>query len=170
MMTLSHKPVRLLLICTVAFVAGVGCSGTPLDYAPAPGFDLTGNWILEPSLSDTAPPPSRLRARGSMMAFVSQDFPVLRARRLHIEQNRDSMGVTFDDSDYRDVSWGVRQRGLWEVEAGWREGALVIVSDAKDGEAQETLTLSPDGQMLTIEIRVSAGRENLQLSRIFTRA
>ena len=145
------------------------CASNPLDYTPAAGFDISGDWLLVPEISAAAPPRNQLRARGSMMAFVSQDFPVLRARRLHIEQNRDSMGVTFDDDRYRDVSWGVRQRGLWNVEAGWLEGALVIVSDAKDGEARETFVLSPDGQMLTIEIELKAGRENLALTRIFTR-
>lgn len=147
----------------------VACAGTPLDYTPAAGFDISGDWVLVPEISGVPPAPNRLRARGSMMAFVSQDFPVLRARRLHIEQNRDSMGVTFDDAEYRDVSWGMRKRGLWEVEAGWLEGNLVIVSDAKDGEARETIILSPDGQTLTIEIEVSAGSENLALSRIFDR-
>lgn len=156
-----------LLGCVLLVV--VACAGTPLDYRPAAGFDISGDWLLVPEISDAPPPRNRLRARGTMMAFVSQDFPVLRARRLHIEQNRDSMGVTFDDTEYRDVSWGVRKRGLWNVEAGWLEGALVIVSDAKDGKAQETLILSPDGQMLTIEIELNAGRENLALTRIFTR-
>ncbi len=145
------------------------CAGNPLDYTPAAGFDISGDWLLVPEISGAPPPRNQLRARGSMMAFVSQDFPVLRARRLHIEQNRDSMGVTFDGSRYRDVSWGVRQRGLWNVEAGWLEGALVIVSDAKDGEARETIMLSPDRQMLTIDIELKAGRENLALTRIFTR-
>ncbi len=147
----------------------VACAGNPLDYTPAAGFDISGDWLLVPEISGAPPPRSQLRARGSMMAFVSQDFPVLHARRLRIEQNRDSMGVTFDDGKYRDVSWGVRQRGLWNVEAGWLEGALVIVSDAKDGEARETILLSPDRQMLTIEIELKAGRENLALTRIFTR-
>ncbi len=153
----------------VALLLAAGCSGTPLDYIPASGFNLSGDWVLEPEISDTAPPPSHLRARGSMMAFVSQDFPVLRVRRMHIEQNRDSMGITYDDADYRDVSWGVRRRGLWEVEAGWLEGNLVVVSDAKDGEARETFILSPDGQMLTVKIKVSSGGQHLDLNRIFSR-
>jgi len=159
---------NLLFGC--ALVLLVACAGTPLDYTPAAGFDISGDWVLVPEISDAPPSQNRLRARGSIMAFVSQDFPVLRARRLHIEQNRDSMGVVFDDAEYRDVSWGVRQRGLWEVEAGWHEGALVIVSDAKDGEARETIRISPDRQVLTIEIELNAGSEKLALSRIFNRA
>jgi hypothetical protein len=152
-----------------AVLLAAGCAGTPLDYAPQPGFNLTGNWELVPELSDQAPTRSRLRSRGSMIAFVTQDFPVLRAQRMHIEQNRDSMGVEYDGREYRDVSWGVRQRGLWEVEAGWLEGNLVILSEAPDGEAQETFALSPDGQMLTIDIRVSSGSENFAVTRIFSR-
>ena len=153
--------------CTVLLI--VGCAGTPLDYAPDPGFDLTGSWELVPELSDEAPPSGRLRSRGSMIAFITQDFPVLRSRRMHIEQNRDSMGIEYDGREYRDVSWGVRQRGLWEVEAGWLEGNLVIVSEAPDGDARETFGLSPDGQMLTIDIRVSSGRQEFALTRIFSR-
>jgi len=153
--------------CMLVLLAG--CSGTPLEYVPNPEYNLAGNWVLVPELSDQVPDRSFLRARGGMIAFVTQDFPVLRAQRMHIEQNRDSMGVEYDGSDYRDVSWGVRQRGLWEVEAGWLEGNLVIDSQAPDGDARETFILSPDGEMLTIQIRVSSGREAVELTRIFSR-
>ena len=156
-----------LVVCAALLAAG--CAGTPLEYTPEPGFNLSGNWELVPELSDETPPRSRLRSRGSMIAFITQDFPVLRAERMHIEQNRDSMGVEYDGREYRDVSWGVRQRGLWEVQAGWLEGNLVIVSEAPDGAAREKFVLSPDGQMLTIDIRVSSGSEDLSVTRIFSR-
>ena len=73
--------------CALVLVAG--CSGTPLEYVPEPGNNLSGTWELVPELSDEVPAGGRLRARGGMIAFVTQDFPVLRARSMRIEQNRE---------------------------------------------------------------------------------
>lgn len=145
------------------------CTGTPLEPRPPAGFDLTGTWELIPEQSEQPPSRRRLRARGGMLAFVTQDFPVLRARQLAIEQSRDSMGVYYDGRDYRDVSWGARRRGLWQVRAGWLEGSLVILSEAKDAEARETLTLSPDGERLRVDVRVESGGDDVSVSRVFRR-
>lgn len=145
------------------------CSTLQLDASPPPGFDLAGTWHLVDDVSDTPPNNRRLRARGGMLSFVTQDFPVLRASELKIEQNRDSMGIRYDGRDYRDVSWGERERGLWEVRAGWHEGNLVILSRANDAEARETLSLSDDGQRLTVDIRVESGGSDVQVTRVFRR-
>ncbi len=151
-----------------ALVLG-GCSSVTLEPRPPAGFDLTGRWVLLEDASETAPSRRRLRAQGGMLSFVTQDFPVLRASEMRIEQSRDSMGIRYDDSDYRDVSWGTRRRGLWEVRAGWHEGSLEILSDARDADARETMTLSADGRRLTVRIYVTSSGDDVDVTRVFER-
>lgn len=146
-----------------------GCAGIELSSTPPPGFDLSGRWVLVPEASDEAPPLRRLRSRGGLLSFITQDFPVLRAETLTIEQNRDSMGIAYDGRDYRDVSWGTRERGLWKVRAGWHEGRLMILWDADDADARQILSLSPDGNELRIDVRVKSGGENVAVSRVYRR-
>jgi hypothetical protein len=146
------------------------CSSTPtLQSQPPQSFDLSGSWLLIPEASGSPPSDRALRARGGLMSFVAQDFAVLRAREMVIEQTAGSMGIYYDGRDYRDVSWGTRRRGLWEVKAGWHEGSLVILSDAKDADARETMTLSPDGQNLRIHVEVKSKGENVAVTRVFRR-
>lgn len=146
-----------------------GCTTLELQSRPPPGFDLSGRWMLLEASSETAPSRRVLRARGGMLAFVTQDFPVLRAEVMRIEQSRDSMGIDYDVGDYRDISWGTRRRGLWEVRAGWHEGNLIILSDASDAEAKETLTLSADGQRLTVHVEIDSGGDDLEVTRVYRR-
>ncbi|MEQ8859209.1 MAG: hypothetical protein RIC56_11210 [Pseudomonadales bacterium] len=145
------------------------CTGMDLEPSPPPQFDLSGRWVLLEDASDDAPTRRVLRARGGMLSFVTQDFPVLRAREMRIEQSRDSMGVRYDEADYRDVSWGTRKRGLWEVRAGWSEGRLIIISDARDADGQEIFTLSPDGRRLTVDVRVVSSGDDVNVTRVFER-
>lgn len=159
---------RLINLATVLMLLA-GCGSTPLETEAPPAFDLNGDWLLVPELSDPPPMIRALRARGVDMAFATQDFPVLTATRLTVEQNRDSMGVRYDGSDYRDVSWGTRQRGLWEVDAGWQDGVLVILSEAHDAKASERFSLKDGGGTLVVEVMVESGREKLISTRTFTR-
>ncbi|HEX7034725.1 MAG TPA: hypothetical protein VF210_03075 [Pseudomonadales bacterium] len=145
------------------------CSSLRLDYDRPDGFDLSGTWQLIEDESGTPPSQRRLRSRGGMLAFVTSDFPVLRAREMRIEQSRDSMGIRYDTGDYRDVSWGSRRRGLWEVRAGWHEGALYILSDAVDAEAMEILTLSDGGRRLDVHVRIESGGDDVEVVRVFRR-
>lgn len=145
------------------------CGATPLEPEAPPAFDLGGRWVLLDVASDSAPDRHRLRARGGMLSFVTQDFPVIRATELEIEQGPDSMGIRYDGENYRDVSWGERRRGLWEVRAGWHEGRLLILSKASDADAEEVFTLSPDGSRLTIDTRIRATGDTLAVRRVFGR-
>jgi hypothetical protein len=78
------------------------------------------------------------------------------------------MGIACDEGTWRDVSWGERRRGLWEVQAGWLEDALVILSDAQDARASESFRLEGD-RLLTIVIELEAGGERIAITRTFTR-
>ncbi len=113
------------------------------------------------------------RSGGSMAGmasgFIAQDFPLLVAREMRIEQDARSMGIEYARGSYRDVSWGERRRGIWEVRAGWHEGALHIYSEASDISAAEIWQLSADGQRLDISISVK-GNRNQEFQRAFTRS
>ena len=63
-----------------------------------------------------------------------------------------------------------RDRGLWEVRAGWHEGNLIILSEASDARARETFTLSDGGRRLDVEVRIDARGDDLAVSRTFRRA
>jgi len=158
------------LVCGVLLAVLLGgCRSAPPSYEVPAGFDMSGEWRLVPAESDLPPTILDLRARGGMLHLVAQDFPILRARQMHVEQDRASMGISYDGSDYRDVSWGTRKRGLWEVEAGWLDGQLVIISRAEDADARETFQLAPDGLRLTLRVDISSSGERLSVTRTFVR-
>ena len=56
-------------------------------------------------------------SRGSGLVFIAQDFQVLKAKRLKIEQGSDSMGVQHWPGVYRDfatsLQLGMRERGRY---------------------------------------------------------
>ncbi len=88
-----------------------------------------------------------------------------------IEQNADSMGIEYDRGAYRDISWGERSRGLWTVTTGWdEEGQLVVRSKAKDADAVEVMSLSAGAQTLTVNLRIKAGEQNVDVRRVFSKA
>lgn len=170
-----------LLLCVLT-----ACTTTPLESDNPSGKNLTGNWLLNASASDIIPeghefgdtpkPKRRLpslssgrraMSPGSGLAFVAQDFQVLRAERMAIELNHDSMGVHYYPGVYRDVSWGERQRGLWEVRAGWLDGDLLIESKAKDLFVVERFSLSRN--QLSITVAVEADGETSEYVRVYAR-
>ena len=172
---------RCIGVLVVAWLAA--CSGVPLDVQPPRRFDIDGQWALNTQLSDPPPNTRQILARsdreyaegrvgvsrGGALAFVTQDFPVLEAGSMVIEQDSDSMGIRYDNGVYRDVSWGERKRGLWEVSAGWLEGDLVIVSKTSDATGRERLRLSADGQTLEVLVEANSDGEKLIAFRVFER-
>ena len=175
------KPTTALLM--LALVGLAGC--TSLSEVPPVGLDLSGEWVVDEAASD--PPPDveairrredRLVARGRQKdatasgAFVAQDFPVLAATRLVIEQDRQSMGVYYfrgDDSSYLDFTWGQRERDFWQVRTGWQEGELVILSERGGVEGSERLRLENGGQRLRVSVSVDTGGEKVRSERVFDR-
>ena len=155
-----------LLCCWLS----AGCAtDVVLDSAAPAGFRLDGSWVLDPIASDLAPEVRKLRTHGINVAIVVQDFSVLWSRRMEIEQNVDSMGIAYDGGSYRDVSWGIRQRGFWEVNAGWDEGELRILSKARDAKAEETMILAEAGKRLVVRVNIKADGYQLNLIRVFKR-
>ena len=177
----SHRVSILALACVVALLTG--CGGLQLDEQAPPQFELNGVWRLDPLVSDQTPdgrtvgegpaPQVSRRSRrshyASSLAFIAHDFPVLATREMKIEQNADSMGVRYDNGRYRDVSWGERDRGPWEVYAGWKDGVLMVVSKAGDLDVVETYTLSGAGRVLTVDVDATGGGGDIQATRVFKR-
>ncbi len=162
-----------------------GCGSVPLDTEAPTGFNLNGDWVINQALSDPPPNERRLQAeadqalvkmgrvgqrkRMGMLAFVTADFPVLASKSMVIEQDARSMGIRYASGAYRDVSWGQRRRGLWEVNAGWTEAGLVIASRADDASATETMRLRKDGRQLAIAVEIKSGGDALSAVRVFDR-
>ena len=179
-----RKPRSATAMLALALALG-GCGGVPLSPQAPVAFDLNGHWVLNEPLSDPPPNRRRLQARADrgllnaerpgrrsnvgMLAFVVEDFPVLSSSSMVIEQDQHSMGIRYANGAYRDVSWGVRKRGLWQVSAGWLEGELVISSKAPDATARESMRLSENGRQMTVSVEVKSGGDNLNALRTFDR-
>lgn len=111
----------------------------------------------------------RQRDAQASSAFVTEDFPVVKAQRMTIEQDNGSMGIRYDDGPYRDVSWGARERDHWRVQAGWRDGALVIRSRRDLTEGVETMRLERGGERLRVAVAVKTGGRDVHALRVFDR-
>ena len=170
----------------LALILG-GCSGIDLSPINPSGIDFSGEWVIDfgdsdevPDLRNHRPQQSRRSVNpsvrreamrigdGSGFAFIAQDFQVLRADKLQIEQGRGSMGIRYSPGVYRDVTWGERQRGLWEVNAGWEEDNLVIVSEANDLKVVERFLQADSGQ-LVVQVSIEADGEEMAFNRTFNR-
>jgi hypothetical protein len=164
----------LLLVVLLALLLGA-CGGPKLNSVPPSGFNLQGEWELVRDLSELGAEGDdyiRMRsgnrqelARGGM----ARDFPVVRADAMRIEQNRDSMGISYSTGDYRDISWGRRDRGMWQINAGWIDDELHIISEAHDAKGTEVMSLSPDGKILRVFVEIDAGQK-VALDRVYRRA
>lgn len=154
----------------------------PLATTAPGGVDFTGEWVLDAARSGAPLDVAAIRrredravARGrqtdpsASAAFAVQDFPVLAANTLRIEQGETSMGVYYDGTQYRDVSWGRRQRNFWTVNAGWQERALVIRSERGAVKGRETLTLERGGSVLLVAVRVATAGEDIETVRVYRR-
>jgi len=142
-------------------VSMIGCMGVPLDDQPPADFDLSGRWVSAAG--------DRGSSSDSRSGFMTQDFPLLVSKELRIQQDARSMGIEYERGKYRDVTWGDRKRGVWEVRAGWHEGNLHIFTEAPDTSAIEVWQLSEDGRQLVIDVEVKAGRTH-HFHRVFSRS
>jgi hypothetical protein len=157
-----------------------GCGGLQLESSPSRSIPLSGTWLVDRASSDdvgsamrpdgrrgddrlsTRAEIERIR-RGSGLAFVAYDFQVLEARRMTIELANDSMGVKHEPGVYRDVSWGERERGIWEVQAGWEEDVLVVASRTNGISVVERYQLlAPNLLQVTLHIRADGNKRQVQ--------
>ena len=175
---MPHRPWRFLVF-GVAFLLPA-C--TALDSDVPRGFDLTGDWVLDRAASDAPPDLEAIRRRedrdvvrgrqsdaAASAAFAVQDFPVLTATRLEIEQDDESMGIRYDGVVYRDVTWGERERDLWKVRAGWNEGDLVVRSERGGIRGREEFALQRNGTRLRVTVSIETGGQDVRSVRVYRR-
>jgi len=173
-------PIRAILIL-ILLGSVVGCK-TPLNVNPPSDFKLDGIWDLAVFESDAPPDPMEIRDQedrdvvvgiqrnvAASSEFVETDFPVIGAVQMVIEQNADSMGIEYSNGEYRDVSWGERDRDFWHVRAGWKEGNLVIESRRDLIKGVETMSLVRGGRRLRVDVFVHTGGRDVRVRRVFDR-
>lgn len=174
-----RRSCRSLAFGTVFLVVSA-CS--VMDTNVPRGFDLTGDWVLDEGASDAPPDIDAIRRRedrdvvrgrqsdaAASASFAVQDFPVLTATRLDIEQDDESMGIRYDGVVYRDITWGERERDLWRVRAGWDEGDLVIRSVRGAVRGREAFALERNGRLLRVTVSIETGGEDVRSVRVFRR-
>lgn len=167
MLTRMRWVVPALLAILVA-----GCAGSGYDLSPVapPGFELTGDWILdnEPASGGDHTPPDGAVTR--TMSMGPRQIPVLGARSFVIEQSRDSMGVDYPGRPVRDVSWGRREWRGNTIDAGWEEGVLIIRTLSDHYRLTERYELSGDGRRLTLILDFDPKQgEDINARRVFVR-
>ena len=160
-----------LLVCGLALT---GCAN-PLSTANPQQVDLSGSWQLVPERSQ-APPKVTSNGEGARSRGRRRDDhlghlrPVIRANTMVIEQTGSTMGIDYKGFPYRDVSWGKRTRGTFEVTAGWIEGELHIRSKRGRMVLTEIYRLSADKQQLLLAVQFRGGSNNGNtFNRVFVR-
>lgn len=171
------------LTCVTLFLAACGPPTSSLGLIVPYGVDLTGTWVLDESRSD-APLDTEaalLRAKAAeidgkkansqtSLYFAVQDFPVVQTSRMTIEQDADSIGISYGEGQYRDLIWGLQTRSQWRVDAGWDQSRFVVKSVVSHSSAVEKYALQPDAQTLVVDIAIRAGKEREMIRRIFVKA
>ena len=163
----------------------VGCSALDLDQRKPEKVDFSGHWELNLALSEGVieNPRSRndvfdsdrIKTEGMAsldlldpFVFVSHDFHIINAQSLTIELAPISAGLDYQPGTYRDVTFGVRRRGLWDIYAGWDGDDLVILSRADKLQVMERVSLVSLNR-LRIIVGIEAEKTNRDFVKVFDR-
>ena len=161
---------------------GCGPASSSLSSIVPYGVDLTGVWVLDKSRSDEPPDNSealqRLKAAeiegkrsvsfGSIL-YATQDFPVIAAERLAIDQDDSSIGISYGDGQHRDLIWGLQTRAEWKVDAGWEQRQLVVKSVVSHTSGTERYQLESAGNVLVVNVAIRAGPDRRSFRRTYTK-
>ena len=163
----------------------MGCSALDLDQRKPEKVDFSGHWKLNLPLSEGVIENPRsgndvfdsnqIKTEGlantdllDPFVFVSHDFHIINAQSLTIELDPISAGLDYQPGTYRDVTFGERRRGLWDIYAGWDGDDLVILSRANKLQVMERISLiSPD--RLRIIVGIEAEKNNRDFVKVFDR-
>ena len=174
---------RLAVYATVAFALN-GCGVASSTLSPdVPGtLDLSGIWVIDETQSDGSIDridSQRQFERDSIdgrasetlgsLYYAEQDFPIVSSTRLEIEQDEHSIGILYGVGKYRDLIWGLQERGEWKLDVGWQGAELLIKSSISHTRGLETYRLSADSMTLSVHIQIRAGGERRVLQRTFLR-
>ena len=175
--------VAVVLATTLVFIVGCGPATSSLGSVVPPGIDLTGIWVLDAERSNPPPDPADARERlkaieiegkktaplGSIL-YATQDFPVIAAERLAIEQDASSIGISYGDGQHRDLVWGLQTRSEWKIDAGWHQSKLFVKSAVSHTSGSERYELDAAGETLFVTVEIRAGPDRSSFRRTFTKA
>ena len=182
-MRVNRMACAVLVVSSVYWAVSCGPASSSLSAVVPYGIDLTGVWILDEARSD-APPDNaaalqRLKAAeiegkrsdsfGSIV-YATQDFPVIAADRLSIEQDSSSIGISYGDGQHRDLIWGLQTRAEWKIDAGWEQTRLVIKSVVSHTTGIERYQLDSDSETLLVDVSIRAGPDRRSFRRTYTRS
>jgi hypothetical protein len=156
----SQTSVLLLALLTVAGAAHAQ-DGSP---------SMQGNFTLDPAASgDVSQAIDRAVARMNMMKR-----PIARSRlkktnepyqQVTIAQTPSEVTFTADDRtpvvappNGTPIKWTREDGEVFDVTTQWKDDKLEQTFKAEDGQRVNTFTLSPDGNVLTMDVRVTSPR------------
>lgn len=168
---------------TIAVVLVIsGCGASTLNPTVPFGFDISGNWVLIEQGSDESPDLREIERRETTkvlkgkefdpvgsLAFAVQDFPVLVSSELKIEQDDQSMGISYSNGTYQDFVWGKRKRAGGILNVGWSGDVLVVSSTRKRIEGFQEWRLGEDDTLLSVRVFVKTAKDKLDVTRKFNR-
>lgn len=146
------------------------------------GFDISGSWALVEDDSDASPDADAIGRKETTralrkkdfdpvasLAFAVQDFPVLASDALVIEHDTNSMGISYSNGTYQDLTWGTERRPDQYVRVGWNGNVLVINTKRKRIEGNQQWMLSDDAETLSIRVKVKTPKDKLDVVRTYSR-
>ena len=177
---LAARVFAVAYIATLVLIVGCGPATSSLGSVVPPGIDLTGIWLLDSERSDAPPDTSEARERlkaieiegkktaplGSIL-YAAQDFPVISAERLAIEQDDRSIGISYGDGQHRDLVWGLQSRSEWKIDAGWDQARLIVRSAVSHTSGTERYQLAEDGKTLVVTVAIRAGPDRQSFRRTY---
>ena len=188
--SISFFGIRKDLLIRFFFLLGfilyfLGCSSLVLEERTPADVHLSGHWVLNSVHSET-PKPRNARANGGdssrilsedimrpdiadPFVFISHDFHILEAKKISIELGLDSTGIDYTPGVYRDVTFGQRRRGLWNVYAGWEGEELVIVSKANGLNVVERFTMI-NSERIQVVVNMRVEKDERRVVRVYDRS
>lgn len=143
-------------------------------------IDFSGFWRVNESDSDPVPDIDKIFSeerkaliKGELndptqsAIFLKHDFPVLFNDTLMIEQDAESMGVSYTSSPYDDFKWGTKIQSGLKLTVSWRDTTLVIQKVRRSVKGTERYSLDDDGTTLRVFVNIQSGSEKFRLNRIF---
>lgn len=182
-MCIDSKASIPFVVCTALMLVNCGPASSSLSSVVPYGVDLTGIWVLDEARSDAPPNTEAARQRlkaaeiegkrsdsfGSII-YATQDFPVISAERLAIEQDESSIGISYGDGQHRDLIWGLQTRAEWKIDAGWEQSRLVVRSVVSHTSGTERYQLDSDGDTLFVDVSIRAGPDRRSFRRTYIRS
>ena len=169
----------------------ISACATKLSYESPDTVNLSGDWVLNKTLSQEIVLPAPTRAAngpqsggrgGNGRGNRGGERPEGRTARrggpnstgnkgnirpakpnamtsveMTIEQAADSMGIRYQNEQYRDINWGEHEYRGVTTTAGWEEETLRVETNGKRLNFSERYHLDSTGKILTITFSVANG-------------